>query len=1129
MATRKVLQEIPILPPKTEEQSFLVVAEEAVSDIGNKMLSFPARAHAKYISTDEAKENIIPAELDGKNDLGKPADLIECPNLGDQERSGLGSDFSLQPKDDITLEKTAGSGSITPREDTDASDWRIGESNTPINFSNVTVDDFGISSESFTNSVGKSPKTLRKYRRRSTIGVRGSPEMNFLIRQIALQRSKKTTPEPLSNPFISPRNSILKDKISSFRNAFQAVEETEGKLKFPGFSEEGEGTKCNTLGSNDYGNLCKKAEPPVKRKKLCDTSLPEQQLISTEPLVSTEPLISTQPQRATRETEEVPLLEKISESSSSASRLFTAVSNFVNVQNKEIPPVPSSATRGQKRKVMFSDHLSSPESRRTLCHKPTCSFDTLASSSPVLRPVLKKTSRKGFSSSWDEIEDQRVCFAVPELPENENKTLFKKTVNDSVKKKKSVTFGKQLSPELFDKSLPANTPLRKGSTPYRQQESDTATPTAQEAVHQTPSQPFLQPDFDCQDEEDTFKPLSLSFDIDSPTQDSNISSPGNDAQLWPIDELENVTQENDHKEEDETLLLSYDFPANTTTDIPAMATDIANETFIACEPDTVPTNRVTRASKNNACISEDPSTCDDSQTTDNSKVQVSATTKPPSKRGRRPGSTKRVMVKVPKVKGKKSRVRPKKSSVPKPLYGERETVSKKPLLSPIPEQPECSPTPPISPDGSLNKGLVKRIGKRKGIRRGNRNVEKSKVHSEVGELFSDPMILKSEDLSEDSGCPGQEDLEVKHMESLADSRGSTEPADFVVQVGTISTNAECPLTSADKEMTRDEDCVPEPGESVPEVNSTIETVSATKPQKPKRRLSTRRRVSQTPAEVQHAANPEAAPDLSENLIAEHNTFKTITEGPKPEKDLLVEDSAPSPKLPVIEDVAKAKKGRRLSRNYHKPAIFNASSEPNAYTRDPCISLPQSYDNSTTFTSEPYLPFDGTLQSVGTEKKVRRSLRLRRDSGASGLSWVSEMTSSEVTSRRKSLSYKVQPLGNSNLVLENVTHSPNKEQPSVQPIQGAAKRRSLSSAMQSLENSKVILESATHSPNKEQLSVLQVAVAAKKTRRRTLCSSTIQQMTSLGDTKRRRSIVSYKDFYVPSTEFQTCHNNVMLDT
>ncbi|KFZ58326.1 Cell division cycle-associated protein 2, partial [Antrostomus carolinensis] len=32
-------------------------------------------------------------------------------------------------------------------------------------------------------------------------------------------------------------------------------------------------------------------------------------------------------------------------------------------------------------------------------------------------------------------------------------------------KKKRVTFGKVLSPEIFDETLPANTPLRKGATP----------------------------------------------------------------------------------------------------------------------------------------------------------------------------------------------------------------------------------------------------------------------------------------------------------------------------------------------------------------------------------------------------------------------------------------------------------------------------------------------------------------------------------------------------------------------------------------------------------------------------------------------------------------------------------------
>ncbi|NWV00765.1 KI67 protein, partial [Upupa epops] len=34
-------------------------------------------------------------------------------------------------------------------------------------------------------------------------------------------------------------------------------------------------------------------------------------------------------------------------------------------------------------------------------------------------------------------------------------------------KRKRVSFGGQLSPELFDKTLPANSPLKRGATPAR--------------------------------------------------------------------------------------------------------------------------------------------------------------------------------------------------------------------------------------------------------------------------------------------------------------------------------------------------------------------------------------------------------------------------------------------------------------------------------------------------------------------------------------------------------------------------------------------------------------------------------------------------------------------------------------
>ncbi|NWI26018.1 CDCA2 protein, partial [Sula dactylatra] len=63
--------------------------------------------------------------------------------------------------------------------------------NKPVDFATVTSAGFGIAQESFTKrSIGKSPTSL-KFRRRSAIGVRGSPENNTLIRYLAQQRSNR--------------------------------------------------------------------------------------------------------------------------------------------------------------------------------------------------------------------------------------------------------------------------------------------------------------------------------------------------------------------------------------------------------------------------------------------------------------------------------------------------------------------------------------------------------------------------------------------------------------------------------------------------------------------------------------------------------------------------------------------------------------------------------------------------------------------------------------------------------------------------------------------------------------------------------------------------------------------------
>ncbi|NWU13048.1 CDCA2 protein, partial [Cephalopterus ornatus] len=61
----------------------------------------------------------------------------------------------------------------------------------PVDFATVTITEFGIVPESFTKGCKGNSPTSSKFRRRSTIGLRGSPENNTLIRYLAQQRSKR--------------------------------------------------------------------------------------------------------------------------------------------------------------------------------------------------------------------------------------------------------------------------------------------------------------------------------------------------------------------------------------------------------------------------------------------------------------------------------------------------------------------------------------------------------------------------------------------------------------------------------------------------------------------------------------------------------------------------------------------------------------------------------------------------------------------------------------------------------------------------------------------------------------------------------------------------------------------------
>ncbi|XP_048369540.1 cell division cycle-associated protein 2 [Sphaerodactylus townsendi] len=91
-------------------------------------------------------------------------------------------------------------------------------------FSVLTAADFGITPETFTKPSGETKSILKKLRRQSTIGVRGSPENNALIRYIAhRKRMRNEDSHSQTTPF--QRNVLLKDKIASFQSSFDPLKE----------------------------------------------------------------------------------------------------------------------------------------------------------------------------------------------------------------------------------------------------------------------------------------------------------------------------------------------------------------------------------------------------------------------------------------------------------------------------------------------------------------------------------------------------------------------------------------------------------------------------------------------------------------------------------------------------------------------------------------------------------------------------------------------------------------------------------------------------------------------------------------------------------------------------------------
>ncbi|NXM36843.1 CDCA2 protein, partial [Oxyruncus cristatus] len=90
-------------------------------------------------------------------------------------------------------------------------------------------------------------------------------------------------------------------------------------------------------------------------------------------------------------------------------------------------------------------------------------------------------------------------------------------------KKKKVTFGEVLSPEIFDQTLPANTPLRRGASPGCAS-GLSSSPSPKPGLS---AEPLPRLDFDCDDEcvEPPQDLLEVSFAAEDPSPVENAEAP----------------------------------------------------------------------------------------------------------------------------------------------------------------------------------------------------------------------------------------------------------------------------------------------------------------------------------------------------------------------------------------------------------------------------------------------------------------------------------------------------------------------------------------------------------------------------------------------------------------------------
>ncbi|XP_045891410.1 cell division cycle-associated protein 2 isoform X1 [Micropterus dolomieu] len=352
----------------------------------------------------------------------------------------------------------------------------LNETSAPLNFSGLTPHQFGISVQSFTpasssNRKDKSRLAQIKARRRSSVGVRGSPETNSLIRFMAQQRTKTPptlqTPELVrSSPFLPRDISTLRQKMASFQGLMDVEESqacdptprqdssTGGRIKTRDYLSDG-----NSRDEGGKENHPPKMTPiPSKRRRLgplegCEVEIRE----ASAPILH----FSLKEQ----EEDEDPVAQVVTQR-----------------------PLPFSKTGEEAQAVLLSPPLHVDfqlQARSPSANQQDGVFELQSPSRPPPDDPAAASSDRPAAS-----------FRIPSLPSLLE--MMPTGEDNAAKKKKRVRFGGPLSPEFFDKNLPPSTPLQKGGTPARaptpggSSQLRSLLKTPQRSESQTPQ---AQPDF----------------------------------------------------------------------------------------------------------------------------------------------------------------------------------------------------------------------------------------------------------------------------------------------------------------------------------------------------------------------------------------------------------------------------------------------------------------------------------------------------------------------------------------------------------------------------------------------------------------------------------------------------------